>query len=63
MAGGPEGRAARRAGDARRASDREALELAIIENVQREDLNAIEEASGYDRLMDELDIPKATSPG
>src|SRR5689334_11849871 len=36
------------------ASDREALELAIIENVQREDLNAIEEASGYDRLMAEF---------
>jgi ParB family chromosome partitioning protein len=36
------------------ASDREALELAIIENVQREDLNAMEEASGYDRLLDEF---------
>jgi ParB family chromosome partitioning protein len=36
------------------ASDREALELAIIENVQREDLNAIEEAAGYDRLMAEF---------
>lgn len=36
------------------ASDREALELAIVENVQREDLNAIEEASGYDRLIDEF---------
>lgn len=32
------------------ADDREALELAIIENVQRADLNAIEEASGYERL-------------
>ena len=31
------------------ASDRESLELAIIENVQREDLNAIEEAGGYDQ--------------
>jgi ParB family chromosome partitioning protein len=36
------------------ASDREALELAIIENVQREDLNAIEEAGGYDRLIEEF---------
>jgi ParB family transcriptional regulator, chromosome partitioning protein len=36
------------------ASDREALELAIVENVQREDLNAIEEASGYDRLIEEF---------
>jgi ParB family chromosome partitioning protein len=32
------------------ASDREALELAIIENVQRADLNAVEEARGYQRL-------------
>jgi ParB family chromosome partitioning protein len=36
------------------ASDRESLELAIIENVQREDLNAIEEAVGYDRLTVEF---------
>ncbi|WP_026607787.1 ParB/RepB/Spo0J family partition protein [Methylocapsa acidiphila] len=32
------------------ADDRQALEIAIIENVQRSDLNALEEASGYDRL-------------
>ncbi len=32
-------------------SDSEALELAIIENVQRADLNAMEEASGYQDLM------------
>lgn len=32
-------------------SDQEALELAIIENVQRADLNALEEARGYDQLM------------
>jgi ParB family chromosome partitioning protein len=36
------------------ASDSEALELAIIENVQRADLNAIEEAIGYDRLIEEF---------
>ena len=35
-------------------SDREALELAIIENVQRADLNALEEASGYQALVDEF---------
>jgi ParB family transcriptional regulator, chromosome partitioning protein len=35
-------------------SDREALELAIIENVQRADLNALEEASGYQALIDEF---------
>ncbi len=35
--------------------DSEALEIALIENVQREDLTAIEEAEGYRRLMDEFD--------
>ncbi len=32
--------------------DREVLELAIIENIQRADLNPIEEATGYRQLMD-----------
>ena len=32
------------------ASDREALELAIVENVQRTDLNPLEEAMGYQAL-------------
>ncbi len=35
-------------------SDSDALELAIIENVQREDLNAMEEAQGYHALADEF---------
>lgn len=35
----------------REVDDREALELAIIENVQRADLNPLEEASGYEQLM------------
>jgi ParB family chromosome partitioning protein len=35
------------------ASDSEALELAIIENVQRSDLNALEEAGGYQVLASE----------
>jgi ParB family transcriptional regulator, chromosome partitioning protein len=36
----------------RELTDQEAVELAIIENVQREDLNAIEEGEGYKLLMD-----------
>ena len=36
------------------ASDAEALELAIVENVQRADLDPIEEATGYQRLADEF---------
>lgn len=35
----------------RSLNDQEALELAIIENVQRTDLNAIEEAAGYQELI------------
>jgi len=37
---------------ARDLSDKEVLELAIIENVQRADLNAIEEATGYRELIE-----------
>ncbi len=36
------------------ADDLKSLEFAIIENVQRNDLNAIEEAHGYKRLIDEF---------
>ena len=35
-------------------NDIQSLELAIIENIQREDLNSIEEAKGYNRLMEEF---------
>jgi ParB family chromosome partitioning protein len=35
-------------------SDREALELALLENVQRQDLTPLEEADGYRRLIEEF---------
>ncbi|MHA1158199.1 MAG: ParB/RepB/Spo0J family partition protein, partial [Alphaproteobacteria bacterium] len=59
IAGERRWRAAQRAGlhdvpvIVRDVSDREALELAIIENVQRADLNALEEAIGYRELLDQ----------
>lgn len=34
--------------------DRSALEIALVENVQRQDLTALEEAEGYQRLIDEF---------
>ena len=36
------------------ADDKRALEFGIVENVQRHDLNSIEEAEGYKRLIDEF---------
>ncbi|MFY9972582.1 MAG: ParB/RepB/Spo0J family partition protein [Roseiarcus sp.] len=56
IAGERRWRAAQRAGQhdipiiVLEAGDREALEIAIIENVQRADLNALEEAAGYAQL-------------
>jgi ParB family transcriptional regulator, chromosome partitioning protein len=38
----------------RELGDREALEIALVENVQRQDLNPLEEAEAYRRLMDEF---------
>lgn len=50
------------------ADDDKALELALIENVQRSDLNPIEEAYGYKRLMDrrhmtQSEVAQAVSKG
>jgi ParB family chromosome partitioning protein len=65
IAGERRWRAAQRAGLAdipvivRDVNDRTALELAIIENVQRADLNPVEEAMGYQQLIDEHDYSQA----
>ena len=40
----------------RAASDRDVLEMALIENLQREDLNPIEEAAGFKRLAKEFTL-------
>ena len=65
IAGERRWRAAQRAGIAeipvivREVNDRTALELAIIENVQRADLNPVEEAAGYQKLIDEHNYTQA----
>jgi len=40
----------------REVSDEEALELTLVENIQREDLNPIEQARAFDRLMEEFHL-------
>ena len=40
------------------ADDLKSLEFAIVENVQRHDLNPLEEAQGYKRLIDDLHMIK-----
>lgn len=62
IAGERRWRAAKKAGlktvpvIAKTASNREILELALIENIQREDLNPIEEAEAYERLKTEYSL-------
>jgi ParB family chromosome partitioning protein len=65
IAGERRWRAAQRAGLTqlpvliREVDDRVALELAIVENVQRADLNPVEEALGYQQLIDEHSYTQA----
>lgn len=65
IAGERRWRAAQRAGlhevpvIVREVDDREALELAIIENVQRADLNPLEEAMGYEQLMSQFEYTQS----
>jgi ParB family chromosome partitioning protein len=65
IAGERRWRAAQRAGlhevpvVIREVEDRQALELAIIENVQRSDLNPLEEARGYQQLIDDYSYSQA----
>jgi len=40
----------------REANDQESLEMALVENIQREDLDPIEIALSYQRLIDEIDL-------
>lgn len=47
----------------REATDREVLEMALVENLQREDLNPMEEAAGYVRLAKEFSLKQEEIAG
>src|SRR6266446_438195 len=67
IAGERRWRAAQRAGLAkvsvivRQVSDNVALEMTLVENIQREDLNAIEAARAFERLMDEFHLTQESA--
>lgn len=47
----------------RELTDKQALELALVENIQRQDLNPLEEAAGYQRLIEEFKYTQETLSG
>src|SRR3546814_11207855 len=47
----------------RLADDRTVVAMALIENIQREDLNPLEEAQALQRLLDEFDLTHAQAAG
>ena len=56
MAGRPPGRPRRHPGPRPSADDTASLEQAVVENLHRADLNALEEAAAYQQLIEEFDL-------